>query len=351
MLAQSDDWLYAIPPMPSNEPSAYQLVLDAGDQARLIAELRGGNYRDLSVPHTLAAAERPGCRICLYRSGKCTVQGKGASEWVRFVLEPGILRRTLDEPAGVAPSQAVQPHMGVDESGKGDFFGPLVIAAAYVDEQLAPAFQKLKVRDSKLLSNDTTACAMAAELRRLLGRRCAVISIGPRAYNRLYTSMKSVNRILAWGHARAIENLLESVPDCPRAVADQFGPEQQIQRALLQKGRKIELEQRPRAESDPAVAAASILARAGFLEALHRLGETSGLDLPKGASPAVRAAAEKLIRSKGPAFLLETAKCHFKTADQVLTACGAARADLGPDGQAVSKSARPDRPRSTEKFL
>jgi ribonuclease HIII len=335
--------------MPPEEPTSFQATLTAEEQGRLLAELRDGNYRDLSVPYTLAAAERPNCRICLYRSGKCMVQGKGAAEWVRFVLEPSVLLRTLEEPAPREAAPSVEPHMGVDESGKGDFFGPLVIAAAYVDPALAPAFQKLKVRDSKLISNDASALALAAELRRLLGRRCAVIAIGPRAYNRLYASMGSVNRMLAWGHARAIENLLEAIPDCPRAVADQFGPEQQIRRALLQKGRTIILEQRPRAESDPAVAAASILARAGFLDALRRLGESCGQALPKGASAAVRTAAEALVRAKGADALLDTAKCHFRTTDQVLSACGASRADLGPDGQAVSKAARPDFKSSREK--
>ena len=330
---------------------AFRFVLNPEEQARLIAELRDGNYRLIEVPHTLAAAERPDCRICLYRTGKCTVQGRQSSEWVQFIFEPRIFKGVLATPDPEESPLPLQPHMGVDESGKGDFFGPMVIAAAYVDRDLAEAFRALKVRDSKLISNDKTACAMAAELRRLLGRRCAVIPIGPRAYNRLYSSMGSVNRILAWGHARAIENLLNAVPDCPLAIADQFGPEQQIRHALLQKGRKIRLEQRPRAESDAAVAAASVLARAGFLEALHRLGEMHGQDLPKGASPAVRTAAERLVQSKGPAILLDTAKCHFRTTDQILAACHSSRADLGPGGQAVSKAARKESSHPTESFL
>jgi len=323
---------------------AFSFALSPDQQQALLTELREGNYRPLEVPHTLAAGERPDCRICLYWSGKCTVQGKNAAEWVQFVFEPQIVGGiVIDTPAAPSPATStgpVEPHMGVDESGKGDFFGPMVIAAAFVDASLVDAFQRLKVRDSKLITNDASALRMAADLRRLLGPRCVLITIGPRAYNRLYASMGSVNRILAWGHARAIENLLAAVPDCPRAIADQFGPEQQIRRALLAKGRTIQLEQRPRAESDPAVAAASVLARAGFLDALRKLTETYGLPFPKGASPAVRAAAENLIRARGPQILLDTAKCHFRTADQTLEACGHKRADLGPEGQAVSQSAR-----------
>ena len=147
-----------------------------------------------------------------------------------------------------------------------------------------------------------------------------------------------MNNILAWGHARAIENLLDAVPNCTRAVADQFGPKRQIEQALMKKGRSIELEQRPKAESDPAVAAASILARATFLRALDKMKDQYDQDFPKGASPKVREEAETLVKTKGPEVLLETAKCHFRTTDQVLAAAGHQRAELGPEGQAVSKS-------------
>ena len=156
--------------------------------------------------------------------------------------------------------------------------------------------------------------------------------------------MNSVNRILAWGHARAIENLLEKVPNCPRALSDQFGPEQQIQRALQQKGRKIKLEQRHKAESDIAVAAASILARAGFLLALAKLGEKYAVKLPKGASEQVKAAAGELVKKHGGAALLETAKCHFKTTDDVLGPLGKTRAGEGLPPAPVRKAFVPRRP-------
>ncbi len=116
----------------------------------------------------------------------------------------------------------------------------------------------------------------------------------------------------------------------------------------MRAGRRIELQQRPRAESDPAVAAASILARAEFLLALRKLEETYGQAFPKGASETVRAAAADLVRKRGPEVLLEVAKCHFRTTDQVLAAVGRTRADLGPEGQAVSKADWADGKRQTE---
>lgn len=320
--------------------NSFTFALDPAQQDALQCELSEGNYLPVTVPYARAAGERPGCKIVLYQSGKCVVQGKGAADWVSFVLEPNILGAARIDDAKVVPAEAFEPHMGIDESGKGDFFGPMVIAAAYVDAPLVRELQKLNVRDSKLISSDRKALEIGRALRQVLRDRYAVITIGPRAYNRLYASMRSVNRLLAWGHARAIENLLDRVPSCGRAVADQFGPEAQIKRALMEKGRSIELIQRHKAESDPAVAAASILARCGFLEALQSMAVTHGTEIPKGASDRVRTAAVALVHKAGPGVLLDVAKCHFRTTDLVLEAAGHRREDLGPEGQAVSQSAR-----------
>ncbi len=317
---------------------SFTFKLDPAQQKRLLDLLQNSNVRPVQIPYTQIAADAEQCRIALYTSGKCVIQGKGAQDWVLYQLEPLVLLNAEMGYQQVHDPSISQPHMGIDESGKGDFFGPLVIAAAYVDDQLVRVFEEMGVRDSKTISSDKKAEAMAASLRSQLGQRFAIVTIGPRAYNRLYASMKNVNAMLAWGHARAIENLLEKVPDCPRAVADQFGPKRQIEQALMKNGRSIELHQRPKAESDPAVAAASILARAGFLHALRKMGETYNIKIPKGASPQVREVATQIVEDRGPKVLLDVAKCHFRTADAVLEAANRSRSDLGPEGAAVSKS-------------
>ncbi|MDA0577855.1 MAG: ribonuclease HIII, partial [Verrucomicrobia bacterium] len=283
-------------------------------------------------------ARAPDCGISLYTSGKCLIQGKGAHDFVLFVMEPTILQSAVLGYEKVLNPAATQPHMGIDESGKGDYFGPMVIASAYVDETLAETMQAMGVRDSKTITSDKKAMAMGQELRRLLGPRFSVVKIGPLAYNRLYAKMRSVNALLAWGHARAIENLLEAIPDCPRAISDQFGDERVVKRALMQKGRGIELVQMHKAESDLAVAAASIIAREGFLRSLADMSQTYAMQIPKGASEAVRAAAVALGRKRGPAALVDAVKCHFKTTDQVLTELQSDRKALGPLGQAVSRT-------------
>jgi ribonuclease HIII len=213
-------------------------------------------------------------------------------------------------------------HIGSDESGKGDFFGPLVIAAFFMPEGQEGALRELGVKDSKRTSD--ARCREIAESLKKGYPYHSVVAIGPEKYNELYAKLRNLNRLLAWGHARAIENILERVP-AGRAVTDQFGDEKFVRNALLKKGREIELVQMPGAEEDPAVAAASILARAEFLTRLHFLSKDVGVELPKGASDLVEQAAVKLVRKKGPGILDKVAKTHFKTTARVLAAAGADR--------------------------
>ncbi len=205
--------------------------------------------------------------------------------------------------------------IGSDESGKGDYFGPLVVAAVAATAESWRVLETLGVQDSKNLS-DARSAALADEIRGAFASE--VIVIMPKRYNELWASMGSVNRLLAWAHARAIENVAEKAPDAVAAVADQFGDESLIRKALFDRGRELKLVQMPRAERDPAVAAASILARAEFLRRLAQLGERAGTRLPKGASAAVENAARALVAGHGPAILDEVAKKHFRTTGRVL---------------------------------
>jgi ribonuclease HIII len=204
--------------------------------------------------------------------------------------------------------------IGIDESGKGDYFGPLVIAAVFVDATTQGELALMQVRDSKKIS-DGRILEMAPDIKMICPH--SVIAIGPQKYNELYAKIKNLNRLLAWGHAKALENLLERV-SCERAISDQFGNERLILNVLQEKGRKIVLEQRPKAESDMAVAAASILARAEFLLRLKRLSNEVGTTLPKGASPTVELAARMVIKKHGQDRLGAVAKLHFKTTQAVL---------------------------------
>ena len=323
------------------QKNSYSYKLTDEQQVMLETLLESGNFKPASVPHTRIAVEGDQCRINLYTSGKLLVQGKGAAEFIQFYLEPNVLMEARLGYEDVHNPERKQPHMGIDESGKGDFFGPMVIASAYIDEKLFDKLEDMGVKDSKAITSDKKALAMGRDIIKLLGQRYSLIRIGPGAYNRMYSKMKNVNQMLAWGHAQAIESLLEKVPDCPRAISDKFSRSDQITRRLKEKGRGIILEQYHKAESDMAVAAASIIARAAFLDALKKLEDKYGVEMLKGASAQVREKAEELVGKHGPKVLLETSKCHFRTTDQVLEAAGHKRDDLGPEGQAVSRSARP----------
>jgi ribonuclease HIII len=197
----------------------------------------------------------------------------------------------------------------------------------------------LGVKDCKQMT-DKAVLAAGARLRALLGPDgYAVVRLAPHAYNRLYARMRNVNRMLAWAHATAMETLLERRPSCPRVVVDQFAAsEETIARALKPRGRAVEVVQRHKAESDIAVAAASVIAREIFLRDVEKMGEglASG-PVPIGSSdPRVRALAEEMVRAEGPLWLMNHCKVHFQTTDKVLAACSLSRADLPPEGRVAS---------------
>ena len=279
-------------------------------------------FDPVEKPHALYAAEKPAAKVnvAVYAKGpKVLIQGKGTAEFIQFHLEPEILGEArLGYEEELSP-ETFAPHFGIDESGKGDFFGPLVIAGCYVDRDIAHRFREAGVTDSKRIGSDAKIRALADLIRHTPGAVHNVVVVGPAAYNRLYAKMGNLNRLLAWGHARVIENLLAVRPDCPRALSDQFGNPALIQRALLEKGRSLQLDQRTKAESDPAVAAASILAREKFIDALRDAGARHGLEgpLPRGVSADVKAVGRRLTGVHGGEILREIAKTHFRTAHEI----------------------------------
>ena len=204
-------------------------------------------------------------------------------------------------------------HIGVDESGKGDFFVPLVIASVLTDEKNAKYFTELGMKDSKKLA-DKKILSFAQEIKKYAPH--SVIAISNGRYNELYSSFKNLNRLLAWGHARAIENILEK-NTCEYALSDQFGDPSLIKNALMKNGRNIRLEQMVRAESDIAVAAASILARAAFVQKIEAMENTYGVKFPKGCTGIVKTAAAEFIEKYSKDRLKEVCKTHFKTYNEV----------------------------------
>ena len=206
--------------------------------------------------------------------------------------------------------------IGVDEAGKGDYFGYLVVAAVYVGDEES-RLKALGVKDSKKLL-DSKVAELAREIKKICKDKYEIVKISPEKYNQLYKKFgpKGLNKLLAWGHARAIENLLSKV-QCDLVITDKFAEERFVNEALMEKGRKAQIDQRINGESDIAVAAASILARDEFLKTLRSLGREIGVVLPKGATH-VEEAAKQLVKKHGETILDYVAKKHFKTTKRVL---------------------------------
>ena len=299
--------------------TSYTCKLTDEQAGALDAALRARDWKPREVPYARFAFESPKANIVFYESGKLVVQGKGTQEFIEFVLEPEVLKQAKLGYETILNPDLLQPRIGVDESGKGDFFGPLCIAGAYINESIVNAWRDSGIRDSKNISSDKKIAELAEKIRKTPGCVVDVVTIGNEAYNRLYTRMRSVNTILAWGHARVIENLLgrkhEMNPPPVKAMSDQFAASKSvIEKALMKAGREINLVQQHRAEEDLAVAAASILARDAFVAGLSRLEKQFEMELPKGASTAVDEAAKKFVTERGPENLGAIAKMHFRTA-------------------------------------
>ena len=306
--------------MPKNTPRTYVFELNVQDMSALKEILNEKGFTMIDAPYMHFKASSEKLSVAAYQSGKLVVQGANAPEFVEFILEPRILKeRMFRDDAEPKPEVPFAPHAGMDESGKGDFFGPLVIASVFVgDEDTAKRLVEIGVKDSKMIKNDAHITKIAAGIRTLVSGKYGVVAIGPEAYNKLYQQIGSLNRLLAWGHARSLENLLQKAPECNAALADKFGDERLIQNALLKNARSIRLDQRTKAESDIAVAAASILARSEFVRRMKELGEKHGVTLPKGAGEGVDQVARQLAIAGGAELLGQVAKMHFRNSFKAL---------------------------------
>ena len=299
--------------------SQYTIDLNAADARALKNKLQTrAGYEPSEREYAEFCFTGPKVNVAYYaKRGKLVVQGSGADEFLEFVM-------LIDPRTGVsavkqsAHSVDKTPHFGVDESGKGDYFGPLVIAGVYSDERTADALVKLGCKDSKAIPDDKKIAAIVAKIMQLPGIAYEVVCIGPKRYNELYAEFSNLNRLLAWGHARVIAALHEKVPSCTRALSDQFANEWVLKTALGKRRVPVQLEQRTKAESDVAVAAASILARARFVKWMQDTAAAAGCDMPLGCAAHVTKAARAFVDKHGQDRLCDVAKLHFKTTAKVL---------------------------------
>lgn len=203
--------------------------------------------------------------------------------------------------------------IGVDEAGKGDFFGSLVIAAFLASDDDLNSLDDIGVRDSKKIA-PKRLLTIDERLRALYPH--VLVIIPPSEYNRRWKESRNLNKLLAEGHAEAIDRLRQQHP-ADIAVCDKFGKPELIEDELERLGCSLDVDQIERGESVPQVGAASILARAGFVREMERLSESIGFELPKGAAPIVDQAGRKLVQQQGEEVLERVAKVHFKNYQRV----------------------------------
>lgn len=296
-----------------SKPNTYVTTIDISRAQHLHDELSTQNFSFTKPPHTVFCAKKQGISCTLYNSGKLVVQGKDKDEFIEFFLEPVFLKEFTYNYGNTNSDNTLR--IGIDESGKGDFFGPLCIAGVCAGGEDIEKLHSIGVRDSKAM-NDKTILALGKKIRAEFP--FYVVKITPKKYNELYAKFNNLNRLLAWGHATTIENLVKST-SCSNVIIDQFASEDVVINALSSKNVEVDLTQRHRGEEDIVVAAASILAREAFILGIADLSERYSIPLHKGANAKVIQAGKALVRQFGRDALSDVAKLHFKTLDAIIS--------------------------------
>ncbi|MDR1255155.1 MAG: ribonuclease HIII [Puniceicoccales bacterium] len=268
-----------------------------------------------SVVYARFAFRGDGVNVVAYQSGKVVIQGKKTESFVTYVLESEITQNPQLGLERVHHPEWFVPHAGMDESGKGDFFGPLVTACVIGDGSMVNAWIQSGLRESKKLGSDLAVFKMEQLIRRTHGVVIEIAFAGMEKYNALYKKFGNLNELLAWFHAKSLDNALKK-RWVPEGLLDQFAKGKLVQKYL--ESTPFNLKQRVRAEEDPVVAAASVVARAEYLRQLKKLSDEAGMLLPKGAGTRVQEVAHILVKNLGQERLGRFAKLHFKTTEKVV---------------------------------
>jgi ribonuclease HIII len=302
--------------------STYTAKLADEQMVRLQAICASRGWKPFEVAYARFAFKGPDVNVTAYTSGKVVVAGKGTEEFVSMTLEPevtGVARLGYDE---VLHPDWFEPHAGLDESGKGDFFGPVVAATVVAEKSAIEAWRKAGVQDSKKIA-EPRILQLDTLIRGTPGVVVKTCHCGMPKYNELMARPRAnLNALLAWQHATA---LLQALAEkrVRWGLLDQFSEQPLVQRELARKGETVfELRMRTKAEEDPVVAAASVVARAEYVRIMRRLSEQFGAPLQKGAGAGVKVQAREIMARFGARALGDFAKLHFRTAYEVVSEAG-----------------------------
>lgn len=310
---------------PQDEPKAlttYTAKLTDAQMETLRTACASRSWRPVEVAHARFAFKGPDANVTAYLSGKVVIAGKGTGDFVQNILEPEVTGEARLGYDDVHHPEWFEPHAGLDESGKGDLFGPVVTATVIADRTAVETWIAAGVRDSKTVS-ESRIIDLAKRIRDTHGVVVEVCYCGMAKYNELMLKPRAnLNQLLAWQHATALERALQRKA-VPRGLLDQFSREPLVQRALARRGvANFNLEMRTKAESDPVVAAASIIARSEYVRLMHALSHEFGQTLQKGSGAQAKAQAAQIVEQWGARALGRFAKLHFRTAYEVVAAAG-----------------------------
>ena len=288
------------------------IKVDEETKQKMIAYYKD-KIRDKKIPYAIFQAQEEDTVITLYESGKAMFQGISAdvdaSMWA-------MLQDKKEETNNEEDLYHITS-IGSDEVGTGDYFGPVVVCAAYVNIEDIKFLEELKVKDSKQITDDHIR-KIAPTIAKKIDYELVVLS--NKEYNEKYKTIKNINKIKAIMHNKVLYTLHQRHSDCNKIIIDEFAKENSYFN-YLKEVTNVErnLIFTPKAENkNMAVGAAAILARFTFLEIMDKLSDKYHEPLLKGASSEVDKQAERLIEKYGKEVLEDIAKLHFINTERIL---------------------------------
>ena len=299
----------------AKKKSMYNLKLTSAQVDKLGDVLHARGWPTREVQYARHAFDGDSVKVVAYESGKLVIQGKGTEDFVTNILEPEVTGEFKMGYEEVNHPEWFEPHAGLDESGKGDLFGPVVCACVIADGEMVKSWMEQGIRDSKTIT-DGAIMKMAKSIASTKGVVIKTAFTGMEKYNELYLKFgDNLNKLLAWLHGKALNDALKlRKPEW--GLLDQFSKQPLVQKYL--EDSDFDLQMRTKAEEDPVVAAASIIARATWLQQMKKLEELAGCKIPKGSGSQAKDVATELFKKVGESRMPQFCKMHFKTAYQAM---------------------------------
>ena len=299
----------------AKKKSMYNLKLTSAQVDKLGEVLHAKGWPTRKVQYARHAFDGDSVKIVAYESGKLVVQGKGTEEFVTNILEPEVTGEFKMGYEEVNHPEWFEPHAGLDESGKGDLFGPVVCACVIADGKMVKTWMDQGIRDSKTIT-DGAILKMAKSIASTKGVVIKTAFTRMEKYNELYLKFgENLNKLLAWLHGKALNDALK-LRKPKWGLLDQFSKQPLVQKYV--EDMDFDLQMRTKAEEDPVVAAASIIARATWLKQMEKLEELAGCKIPKGSGSQAKQVATELYNKGGGSSMPQFCKMHFKTAYEAM---------------------------------